>query len=168
MTTKVKPSEYSILLKAEKIDGDEVIVGRAQEWPDVEVFEKDASTAYQSILSIIADLRATAEKHGAMSPLPQTIEREYSGRFTVRVPKWLHRDLAESAQREDVSFNQYISSILAKASGIASARSAPYIKISIPDPTHGDPGLSTYCLPSSPQNQLTLTTAHEVTSAYEN
>lgn len=32
----------------------------------------------------------------------------YSGRFNVRLPKTLHRQLAEQAEREGVSLNQYV------------------------------------------------------------
>lgn len=49
-------------------------------------------------------------------PLPET-EREYSGRFVVRMPKSLHRRLAEGAEQEGVSLNQYILSLLSQESG---------------------------------------------------
>jgi antitoxin HicB len=42
----------------------------------------------------------------------------YSGRFNVRVPKGLHRALAESAAREGVSLNMYIATALASALGL--------------------------------------------------
>jgi len=45
-------------------------------------------------------------------PLPRT-EQQYSGRFLVRIPKGLHRQLAEQAKREGVSLNQYVETILA-------------------------------------------------------
>ena len=44
-------------------------------------------------------------------PLPRTDE-EYSGKFMVRIPRYLHRRLAEKAIREGVSLNQYMQSIL--------------------------------------------------------
>lgn len=49
-------------------------------------------------------------------PEPRPAE-EYSGKFVVRVPKSLHRDLVEAAAREDVSLNQYIGTELARAVG---------------------------------------------------
>jgi len=45
-------------------------------------------------------------------PEPRPIE-EYSGKFVVRVPKSLHRNLVEEAEREGVSLNQYINVSLA-------------------------------------------------------
>jgi predicted RNase H-like HicB family nuclease len=38
----------------------------------------------------------------------------YSGKFVVRLPKRLHRDLAESAERDGVSLNAYVMSLLAE------------------------------------------------------
>lgn len=53
-------------------------------------------------------------------PVPEPGEEPddaYSGRFNVRVPKGLHRALAESAAREGVSLNLYIATALASAVG---------------------------------------------------
>lgn len=49
---------------------------------------------------------------GAEIPLPRT-EQQYSGRFLVRIPKGLHRQLAEEAKRQGVSLNQYVETMLA-------------------------------------------------------
>jgi antitoxin HicB len=58
----------------------------------------------------------TAYEDGVDIPTPRTDE-EYSGKFVVRIPKYLHRRLAERAIREGVSLNQYVGSML--ASGIS-------------------------------------------------
>lgn len=52
-------------------------------------------------------------------PLPSYPD-EYSGRFVLRIPRSLHRTLAESAKREGVSLNQYATMRLAR--GDAQAR----------------------------------------------
>ncbi len=49
---------------------------------------------------------------GREIPLPRT-EEVYSGKFVVRIPKYLHRRLAEQANKESVSLNQYVQAILA-------------------------------------------------------
>lgn len=49
-------------------------------------------------------------------PLPST-ENEYSGRLLLRIPKSLHRHLSEGAEKEGVSLNQYILSLLSEANG---------------------------------------------------
>jgi len=55
-----------------------------------------------------------ALKDGLPIPEPQS-EEDYSGKFVVRVPRSLHRDLVENARREGVSLNQYINVVLARA-----------------------------------------------------
>lgn len=52
-------------------------------------------------------------------PLPSSPD-EYSGKFVLRIPRSLHRALAESAKREGVSLNQYATMRLAR--GDAQAR----------------------------------------------
>ncbi len=53
-----------------------------------------------------------ALEDGLEIPLPR-INKEYSGKFVVRVPKSLHRKLVEEADREGVSLNAYINMVLA-------------------------------------------------------
>ncbi len=48
---------------------------------------------------------------GADIPTP-TYPETYSGKFNVRLPRSLHRRLAESAEAEGVSLNQYVTSLL--------------------------------------------------------
>jgi antitoxin HicB len=55
-------------------------------------------------------------EQGDAIPEPRLTEA-YSGKFVVRVPRSLHRDLAEMAEREGVSLNQYISTALAQSVG---------------------------------------------------
>jgi antitoxin HicB len=55
-------------------------------------------------------------------PVPEPKpDEEYSGKFVVRVPRSLHRQLAEAAEREGVSLNQFINAALGLAVGRASA-----------------------------------------------
>ena len=49
----------------------------------------------------------TAYEAGDNIPLPST-DDSYSGKLMLRMPKSLHRRLAETAEREGVSLNQYI------------------------------------------------------------
>jgi antitoxin HicB len=51
-------------------------------------------------------------------PLPGSIkEKQYSGKFNVRVPRSLHRKLDEMAEKEGVSLNHYLVSTLSRAVG---------------------------------------------------
>lgn len=58
-------------------------------------------------------------KRGNPIPEPRA-EEEYSGKFVVRVSKSLHRKLAELAEQDGVSLNQWINTALAEAVGKAS------------------------------------------------
>jgi len=48
---------------------------------------------------------------------PNTME-EYSGQFKLRIPKSLHRQLAEHSRREGISMNQYCLYLLAKSDAL--------------------------------------------------
>lgn len=62
-----------------------------------------------------------AYERGLNIPDPSYPE-EYSGKFNLRLPKSLHRALAESAERDGVSLNQYVVMLLAR--GDAEERAA--------------------------------------------
>ena len=57
-----------------------------------------------------------AIQDGLPIPLPQA-DVEYSGKFVIRVPRQLHRQLAEEAERQNVSLNQYVNYALALVVG---------------------------------------------------
>lgn len=60
----------------------------------------------------------TAYEDGHAIPLPSYPE-EYSGKFVVRLPKSLHRQLAEGAEREGVSLNQHVVTLLSHGNALA-------------------------------------------------
>lgn len=47
--------------------------------------------------------------------IPEPFEDDYSGKFNVRVPKFLHRKLAYKAKSEGVSLNTLITTTLASS-----------------------------------------------------
>ncbi len=55
----------------------------------------------------------TAYEAGDEIPLPSS-DDTYSGKLLLRMPKSLHRCLAQKADRENVSLNQYIVSVLSR------------------------------------------------------
>jgi antitoxin HicB len=51
-------------------------------------------------------------------PLPGSVtEKQYSGKFNVRIPKSLHRKLDEMAGKEGVSLNHFLVSTLSRSVG---------------------------------------------------
>jgi antitoxin HicB len=60
------------------------------------------------------------------NPIPEPVaDEEYSGKFVVRLPRSLHRQLAETAEREGVSLNQLVNVALAHTVGQQSTISYP-------------------------------------------
>jgi antitoxin HicB len=57
------------------------------------------------------------------NPIPvPSAAKKYSGRFVVRLPSNLHQHLAEEAERNGVSLNQMVATLLAERKGIKEAR----------------------------------------------
>lgn len=56
---------------------------------------------------------------GVDIPLPESNEK-YSGQFKLRLPKSLHRQLAEDAKRDGISMNQYCVYLLAQNNALKS------------------------------------------------
>ncbi len=59
----------------------------------------------------------TALEDGQPVPEPRQ-QIEYSGKFVLRVPRSLHRQLVETAEAEGVSLNQLCSTLLAQGIGM--------------------------------------------------
>ncbi len=82
----------------------------------------DGETPQEAMESIEESKRlwiTTAVKHGRSVPLPETDEQdEYSGRLTLRMPKSLHRKVADLAKREGISLNQFLLSAVAFQGGL--------------------------------------------------
>ncbi len=60
---------------------------------------------------------AAARKRGLEIPKQEAPAASYSGRFTVRLAKSLHRQLALHAARDGVSINQFVSDAIAQRVG---------------------------------------------------
>ena len=73
--------------------------------PEVTADERDA----EAIKRIIERNDEVTAKHGKMMN-----EFGYSGKISLRVPKSLHKALAEGAKEEGISLNQFILYKLAK------------------------------------------------------
>lgn len=76
--------------------------------------------SFEELGEMIADaLRAwltVAIEDGLEIPEPRPVEA-YSGKFVVRLPRSLHRQLAEAAERDGVSLNAFVNVALARSAG---------------------------------------------------
>ncbi|NMA62651.1 MAG: type II toxin-antitoxin system HicB family antitoxin [Syntrophomonadaceae bacterium] len=104
--------EYPIMLKRLT---DEDGGGWLAEIPDLPGCMSDGETQHQALENIEDAKLAWLEialKRGQNIPLPEEGLDSYSGKFTLRIPKTLHRELAQTAKKEGVSLNQYIQYLL--------------------------------------------------------
>lgn len=77
--------------------------------------------AYENIVEAMEGWLEVAIKREITIPEPET-ESQYSGKFTLRMPKTLHRKLAQRAKRENVSLNQYAIHLLSERNTRTAAR----------------------------------------------
>ena len=74
----------------------------------------------EEVLELLEDAKRAwleaALEDGLEIPLPESMreEKDYSGRILLRLPKFLHRRLVEGAQKEGVSVNTYIVTLLSE------------------------------------------------------
>jgi len=99
---------YKVIWSAE----DQEYVGLCAEYPSLSYLHEDQLQALGGITelvrSVVEDMKANGE-----SLLEPISERQYSGKFQVRITPELHRRLVIEAAEENVSLNRYISYKLA-------------------------------------------------------
>ena len=91
---------------------DEMHVGLCAEFPSLSWLADTPEGALAGIRQVVADTVADLETSGEDVPVPLA-ERRFSGRFVVRVPPEVHRNLAVEAAEAGVSLNRLVSARLA-------------------------------------------------------
>ena len=90
--------------------------GYAVSFPDLPGCITTGNTLEQAIANASDAKRAWIEaavEEGLTVPEPEE-DAAYSGQFKLRIPKSLHRSLAEHSRKEGISMNQYCMYLLAK------------------------------------------------------
>jgi antitoxin HicB len=78
-------------------------------------FGETIEEAYVSLIEAKKLWLETCLREGWPIPEPESEElKEYSGRFSVRLPRYLHRELAELAKAESTSLNQLVVAFLSE------------------------------------------------------
>ena len=93
---------------------------RVVELPGCMTEGDSAAEAVAMLQDAMAGWIELALEDGRSIPAPKHQE-EFSGKFVVRVPRSLHRDLVAAAAKEQVSLNQFIATELARVVGRPSA-----------------------------------------------
>lgn len=110
---------YTIEIFRDDSDGEVGYVARVVELPGC----LTQADSFVELEEMIQDaMRAwieTAMENGQTIPEPQILE-DYSGRFVVRLPKSLHRQLVDRAYKEGVSLNALVSVALGQYVGMES------------------------------------------------
>ena len=107
---------YSIEIYRDHSDENPGWVAKVKELPgcitQADSFEELEEMIYDAMRSWIE----VALEDGIPVPEPRG-EENFSGKFVVRLPKSLHRELVEASQEDNVSLNTFVINILAKAMG---------------------------------------------------
>ena len=86
-------------------------VGLCAEFPSLSWLAPTPEKALRGIRKTVADVVRDMKASGERVPEP-IYSRRYSGKFMVRVPPEVHRNLAVEAAEEDVSLNRLVSAKL--------------------------------------------------------
>ncbi|HSW57325.1 MAG TPA: toxin-antitoxin system HicB family antitoxin [Dehalococcoidales bacterium] len=100
---------YRITWSAE----DEEYVGLCAEFPGLSWLAKTQEDALVGIKDVVRELVQDMQAKGETVPQPFAL-RNYSGKFTVRVPPEVHRKLQIEAAEAKVSFNRVVSARLSQ------------------------------------------------------
>lgn len=109
--------DYSFTVRPD-LDDDGYIV----EFPDIQYCVGTGDTVEEAIKdAMIAKEQwiKAAHENGITIPLPSVQEEkeEYSGRISLRIPKSLHKMVIETAKKEGVSANQFLSHLISMGVG---------------------------------------------------
>ena len=87
-------------------------VGLCTEFPSLSWLAPSPEKALSGIRQVVADV--VDELTASGEPVPEALaEKKYSGRFMVRIPSSVHRNLANEAAEQGVSINRLVSAKLA-------------------------------------------------------
>lgn len=103
-------NHYTYRVTWSQEDGEHV--GLCAEFPSLSWLAPTPEKALAGIRRVVAEV--VADMQAAGEPIPDPLsEKQYSGRFMVRVPSLVHRALATEAAEQGVSINRLVSAKLA-------------------------------------------------------
>ena len=111
MKTALRNDRYTYRVTWSEEDGEHV--GLCAEFPSLSWLAPTPGGALQGIRRLVAEVIADMEANGEAVPEPLAI-RSFSGRFVVRVPPEVHRELAMEAAEARVSLNRLASAKLTR------------------------------------------------------
>jgi len=94
-------------------EDDNEYVGLCAEFPSLSWLSSTPEAALKGIRKLVAETVADMESNNEIVPEPIAY-RQYSGKFMVRVPPDVHRNLAIQAAESGISLNRVVSSKLSQ------------------------------------------------------
>jgi antitoxin HicB len=105
---------YRIELTRDGADQERPWRALVEDLPGCEVRGTTPPDAVSRVPAAMAEWIASAQAEGREVPKPRDA-RAYSGKLLLRMPQSLHAEVALAAERDQVSLNAYINSLLAAA-----------------------------------------------------
>ena len=109
MKTESKIDHYTYRVTWSEDDGEHV--GLCAEFMSLSHLASTPEKALRGIRKLVADVVEDLEANGEAVPEPLSL-RQYSGKFGVRVPPEVHRQLALEAAEAKISLNRLVSAKL--------------------------------------------------------
>ena len=94
-------------------DEDGEYVGLCAEFPSLSWLAKTQEEAFDGIRQVVANVVTDMQANGEEPPEPIAC-KNYSGKFMVRVPPEVHRELAIEAADAGISLNRIVSTKLSR------------------------------------------------------
>jgi hypothetical protein len=116
---KIDPYAYNITVRRAEVEGEVCFEARVKELPDLIEYADTAEEAYALAVDGIETTAEIMAEKGRAMPAAAIPAEDFSGRVTLRLPRSLHRALAETSEDEGVSLNQHLVNILSYYSGFA-------------------------------------------------
>ncbi len=107
----LKSDHYTYRVTWSEDDGE--YVGLCTEFPSLSWLDESPEAALKGIRNVVSDVVEDLGESGEQIPVP-VANRNYSGKFMVRIPPDVHRTLALQAAEAGVSLNRLASTKLSQ------------------------------------------------------
>lgn len=112
---------YNVVVRHIDFEGEAMFEARVREFPDLTEYADTPEEAYALAIDAIETVAVLFAERGKALPAVADVPMDHSGRVTLRLPKSLHRALADAADEEEVSLNQHLVNVLTYFTGFAHA-----------------------------------------------
>jgi predicted HicB family RNase H-like nuclease len=115
---------YNVVVRRVVVENEAMFEARVKEFPDLTEYADTPQEAYELAIDAINTVVEVFAEKGRPPPAAIEPSIDFSGRVTLRLPKALHRALADAADADDVSLNQHLVNVLSYFTGFAHAERA--------------------------------------------